>query len=69
MHLVEPKKDEKEEEEETKDIDQIIDKLQGLKDLKYLNSLLGSFNYLGRPPRGPFLFNFSKYSLLICLYL
>ncbi|MHA1256797.1 MAG: hypothetical protein ACTSPS_14490 [Promethearchaeota archaeon] len=59
MELEEPKEreKEKEEEEEEIDIDQIIDKLKGLEDLKYMNSMFGTFNYIGRHARAPIYLN------------
>ena len=59
MELEEPKKEEKEEEEEeeTLDIEQIIDKPKGLEDLKYMYSMFGSFNYIGRHARIPIYIN------------
>lgn len=63
MELEEPKEREKEKEEEEEeeeidiDIDQIIDKLKGLEDLKYMNSMFGTFNYIGRHARAPIYLN------------
>ena len=47
------KKEEQEEEEDTTDIDQIIDKLQCLKDLIYMNLMFGDLRCLGKLPRSP----------------
>ena len=59
MKLEEPKKEEREDEEkeETLDIEQIIDKLQGLEDLKYIYSSFRRFHYIGRHARIPIYIN------------
>jgi len=55
MEQVESEKDEKkeQEEEDTTDNDQIIDKLQCLKDLIYMNLMFGDLRCLGKLPRSP----------------